>query len=74
MPACENFNHDITFAKSQKLLVNFPVEDNGKCDVYINDLITCAVDIKNNLEWVFWHHLWRFTKFPIQKKVTHILK
>ena len=50
MPVCETLNHDIPFVKSQKILVKFPVEDHGKFYGYINNLITFAVYINNNLE------------------------
>ena len=49
MLACETLNIDIPFSKSKKLLGNFPVENNRKCDGYINNLITCALD--RNKTW-----------------------
>ena len=49
VPASENLNYTIPFAKAQKLLVNFTVENNGNCDSCIENLITCAVDIDKNL-------------------------
>ena len=46
--AQKTLSRDIAFTKEQKLVVNLPVEDNGKCDVYINDFITCSADINDN--------------------------
>ena len=37
--------------------VKLPNEDCGKSDVFLDDIITCAVDINNNLD--------RITKAPI---------
>ena len=50
VPACETLSNITNSSKSRKLLVNFPVEDNGKCYGYIEILITCAVGINNNKE------------------------
>ena len=44
----EKLYHTTPFSKARKLLVNFPVGDNGNCDSYINYSITCAVNIYNS--------------------------
>ena len=52
MLVCEILNHDMTFEKARKTLVNLPVEINGKFDEYINNLIIFKVDVNKNLERV----------------------
>ena len=50
VPPPEQLEDDDTpFAQARSLSVTLPVEDEGKCDGYIDDLMTCAVDIGNNL-------------------------
>ena len=48
---------NIPFPQARTLSVQMPEEDQGKSDVFLDDIITCAVDIGNNLD--------RITKAPI---------
>ena len=38
----------VPFGQARELNVDFPVDPCGKCDSYIDDFITCAVDIGTN--------------------------
>ena len=49
-------NEKIPFAQAKKMCVKLPVEDNGKADVFLDDIISCVVDLNDNLD--------RITKAP----------
>ena len=57
IPDPVRLSDDIPYAQARSLSVDLPVEENGKSDVFIDDIITCAVDIEDNLD--------RITKAPI---------
>ena len=50
VPACKVLDDLIPFGVARDLLVNFPLNDCGYCDVFIDDLITCAVNLERNLQ------------------------
>ena len=50
MPVCETLNRGIPFTKLRKLWANFPVEDNGKCSGFLDNLIAYVFDINKNSE------------------------
>ena len=49
IPDIESLDDKIPFAEARELLVDFPVAPGGKCDVFIDDLITCAVHLARNV-------------------------
>lgn len=49
IPPPEILAADIPFAQARDMCVTLPDEDNGKCDGFIDDLISVCVDIANNL-------------------------
>ena len=49
IPPPEPLSDDIPFAEARDLCVEMPIEDRGKCDGYIDDLMSVCVDIGNNL-------------------------
>ena len=50
IPAPVEMDQAIPFARSRELIVSLPIEDHGKSDVFIDDLISVAVDLNNNLK------------------------
>jgi len=50
IPLPEPLAEDISFAQERDMCVDLPIEDNGKCDGYIDNLISVCVDIANNLQ------------------------
>ena len=50
IPEAQPLPPDIPFAKARELSVDIPVSLCGKADVYIDDVVTCAVDVGDNLE------------------------
>ena len=50
IPLADILDPNIPYAKARDLIVSLPVEDHGKSDVFIDDLISVAVDINNNLQ------------------------
>ena len=57
IPAPKILDENIPYAQARSMSVKLPNEDCGKSDVFLDDIITCAVDINNNLD--------RITKAPI---------
>jgi len=49
IPTPEFYPANIPFAQAAELIVTLPDEDQGKCDGYIDDLITACVNIGSNL-------------------------
>ena len=49
IPEAVNLDPTIPFAQARNLIVSLPIEDQGKSDVFIDDLISVAVDINDNL-------------------------
>ena len=41
---------DVPYARARELSVNLPIEDRGKTDVFIDDIISVAPDLNGNLE------------------------
>ena len=50
IPPAVDLDPSIPFAQARELIVDLPIEDEGKTDVFIDDLISVAVDINNNLD------------------------
>ena len=50
IPEAEACKESAPFKEARKLIVDIPAEDEGKCDGYIDDLITVVVDIGRNQE------------------------
>jgi len=57
IPAPNKLNDEIPYAQARSMSVKLPDEDCGKSDVFLDDIISCAVDINKNLD--------RITKAPI---------
>jgi hypothetical protein len=50
IPPAVLLDSQIPFAKARPMIVTLPNEDHGKADVFIDDIITVAVDINQNLQ------------------------
>ena len=50
IPKPQFFDASVPFAEAKELLVDIPPADNGKCDGYIDDLISTCVNIGDNLK------------------------
>ena len=50
VPAPISLPDDIPFGDAKELSITLPNEDWGKCDVYIDDIISVAVDIGDNVD------------------------
>ena len=50
IPEAEAYKESAPFKEARKLIVDIPAEDEGKCDGYIDDLITVVVDIGREQE------------------------
>ena len=50
IPREKRLDRSIPFAKARELSVNIPADDSGKADCFVDDIISCAVDIGDNLE------------------------
>lgn len=46
----ENLKDEIDFAKARDMIISLSIEDCGKCDVYIDDIVPICVDITNNVD------------------------
>ena len=50
IPKPESLEDLIEYAPAREMVVQIPADDCGKCDVFVDDLITCAVDLGRNLD------------------------
>ena len=50
IPEAKALPMEIPFGQARDLSVDLPIETNGKADVYIDDIISCTVDINDNRE------------------------
>ena len=50
IPKEKDFGNDIPFHKAREMSVSILLGENGKSDVYVDDIITIAVDINDNLD------------------------
>ena len=50
IPNAIALDESIPYAQARKLSVDLPVEDNGKADVFVDDIISVAPDINDNLQ------------------------
>ena len=48
IPKGNSIKESIPFGKSRDLMVDNPIDVQGKCDSFIDNFITCAVDVGNN--------------------------
>ena len=48
MPHPKALHRSVPFAKAKETIVEIPAEDDGKCDVYIDDTTSIGPDINNN--------------------------
>ena len=50
IPKAKRLNKEVPFAQARELSVTLPIEDKGKADVFIDDIISVAPDINENLD------------------------
>lgn len=50
IPKCNPLPDDIPFHQARKLSVKIHLSPKGKADVYVDEIITIAADIKDNLK------------------------
>ena len=50
IPNGNSVERSIPFGQARDLMVDIPIDVQGKCDSFIDDFITCAVDVGNNKE------------------------
>ena len=50
IPTAVELDPSIPFAQARDLIVDMPTEDEGKTDCFVDDLISVAVDINDNLD------------------------